>query len=108
MKQNLSYVYCREKRVSETWSQDVYVANSSSDIGPSSFGLHDSHVPARPRAKWHYNRRMKDAVVKTATLLDWSDVSFACNVNEQLNLIKERIVCLRDRFATIRTRKCSN
>ncbi len=58
------------------------------------FGLHDSHEPPRPRAKWCYNERMKDAVVEAAALFDWNDASLARNVEDQLNLIKERILCL--------------
>ncbi len=75
----------------------------SSDHAKQSFtcGLHDSHEPTRPRVKWCYNERMKDAVEDAAALLDWNDVSFARNVVDQWNLIKKRILCLRDRFATI-------
>ncbi len=72
------------------------------------YGLHDSHEPTRPRAKWCYNERMKDAAVEAAALLNWNDASFARNVEDQWNLIKERILCLRDRFATNRSRKGSN
>ncbi len=48
-----------------------------------------------------YNERMKDAVTEAAALLDINGAPFARNVELQWNLIKERILCLRDKFATI-------
>ncbi len=51
----------------------------------SDHALHDSHEPTRPRAKWCYNTRMKDAVVEAAALLDWYDASLARNVEDHCN-----------------------
>ncbi len=45
---------------------------------------------------------MKDATVELAALLDWNDASFAHYVEDQLVLIKERILYLRGRLGTIR------
>ncbi len=85
------------------------LGNSDHALLSFTFGLHDSHEPTRPRAKWCYTERMKDAVEDATALLDWNDVSCARNVEDQWNLIKERILCLRVRFATIIcSRKGSN
>ncbi len=37
--------------------------------------------------------------IEAATLLDWNDASLTRNIEDQLNLIKERILCLRDQLA---------
>ncbi len=81
------------------------LGNIDHDRLPFKFGLHGSHEPTRPRAKWYYKERMKDAVVEAAALLDFSDASFARYVEDQWNLMRERILCLLGRFATIRSRK---
>ncbi len=82
----------------------------NSDHAPLSvtFDFHDSHEPTRPRAKWCYNEQMKAAVVEAAALLEWNDVSLARTVEDLCNLIKEQILCLRDRFANIHSRKGTN
>ncbi len=58
------------------------LGNSDHDKLSFKFGLHGSHEPTRLRAKWYYKERMKDAFVEAAALLNWSDASFARNVED--------------------------
>ncbi len=67
--------------------------NSDQTLLSFKFGLHGSHEPTGPRAKWYYKERMKDAFAEAAALLNWSDASFARNVEYQWILIKEWSDC---------------
>ncbi len=49
---------------------------------------------------------MKYITVEAAALFDWGDASFDRNIEDTKALIKERIVCFRDRFVTIHS--CNN
>ncbi len=51
-------------------------------------------------SEWYYNERMKYITVEAAALCDWGDTSFDRNIEDKRALIKERILCFRDRFIT--------
>ncbi len=44
---------------------------------------------------------MKYITVEAAALFDWDDALFDRNIEDKRALIKERILCFRDRFVTI-------
>ncbi len=61
----------------------------------------------------HTRRHVQGQIVlqlanEAAALFDWNDVLFVRNMEDRRNFIKERTLCLRDRFATIHSHTGSN
>ncbi len=54
----------------------------------------------------YYNERMKYITLGAAGLFDWGDASVDRNMEDKRALIKEKILCFRDRFVTIHS--CNN
>ncbi len=50
----------------------------------------------------------QSAFVEAAAMLEWNDASLVSNVENLWTLMKERILCFRDRFVTIGSYKRSN